>query len=168
MMLTDIVLAFPILLLAISLTSLLGASLLSCILGVSLAGWAVWTRMARGMIISTREKEYVQAARVMGVRGMKLTFQYILPDLWPSIITATCLHAGTLLVLISGLSFLGFGSGPQHPELGSMMRDARMYLTTAPWVLFGPGFMIIWCVSGFYVLGAGLRKHFQIRDRFNW
>jgi ABC-type dipeptide/oligopeptide/nickel transport system permease subunit len=49
-----------------------------------------------------------------------------------------------------------------------MMRDARMYLTTAPWVLFGPGFMIIWCVSGFYVLGAGLRKHFQIRDRFNW
>ncbi len=168
MCMTDIVLAFPLMILALSLAGLLGASLGSCILAIGLAGWGVWTRLARGMILSTREKEYVKAARVMGIQGVRLTLSYILPDVLPSIITAACLHVGTLLIFISGLSFLGFGPGPELPELGSMLRNARIYLASAPWTLVTPGVMIIWSISSFYVLGSGLRRHFQIRDDFVW
>ena len=72
------------------------------------------------------------------------------------------------MVFISGLSFLGFGPGPEIPELGKMLRNARMHLYSAPWTLLSPGIMIFWCVSGFYLLGAGMRRYFQIKEEPGW
>jgi len=149
----DLVLALPMLILAVAATGVLGPSLGSAILGVILAAWAFWARFVRGLTLSARQKDFVGVSRIAGVRGLSLVRRYILPEIVPEILTTASLQAGGMIVTVSGLGFLGLGAAPPQPEWGAMLREARIYFVQAPWMMLAPGAAVSLSVLAFNLLG---------------
>jgi len=162
MRLTDIALAFPMLILAVVITGILGPSLKSTVIGMALAAWAWWARFVRGIILSAKEKEFVTGGRVIGVHGYRLVRHYILPQLLPPLWVAASLNAGNMIVAISGLSFIGLGAQPPAPEWGVMLKEARIYLSAAPWMAIAPGLGVTLSVLSLNLIGEGIRDLYQI------
>lgn len=154
--LIDMALALPGLIIALVFAGLLGASMQSLIAGLVLATWAWWARLVRGLAISAQEKEFVLAARVAGVRGLRLLVRYILPQLKEPILAAAALKTGRIILAFSGLSYLGLGPAPPAPEWGSMLQEAGIYMTRAPWLMLAPGTAVTLTVLALNLLGEGL------------
>ena len=159
---TDIALAFPMLILAVAITGILGPSLKSTVIGMALAAWAWWARFVRGIILSAKEKEFVTGGRVIGVHGYRLVRHYILPQVLPPLWVAASLNAGSMIAAVSGLSFIGLGAQPPAPEWGVMLKEARMYLSAAPWMAVAPGLGVTLSVLSLNLIGEGLRDLYQI------
>ena len=161
----DIVLAFPFLILALVLTGMMGTSLKSLILGVGIAGWAWWARFVRGMILSAKEKDFVKATRCMGLSRVRIIRRCIIPQILPPLLVSVSLSAGKMLVVISGLSYIGLGVQPPTPEWGMMLKEARLYMDRSPWLILAPGTAIALSVLAFTLIGEGLRDYFQVRPK---
>lgn len=164
----DVVLGFPFLILALALTGMMGTSLKSLILGVGIAGWAWWARFVRGMVLSAREKDFVRAGQAMGLGRFRIVRHYILPQILPPFLVSVSLSAGKMIVVISGLSYLGLGVQPPAPEWGTMLREARLYMSRAPWLIIAPGTAVTLSVLAFNLLGEGLKDYFQVRPAGQW
>ncbi len=153
----DVLLAFPGILLALAIVSVLGGSLFNVIIAVAISSVPVFARIVRGSTLETRKLEYVDAIRALGASDFRIIFKHILPNVSSPIIVQATLSIATAILSASGLSFLGLGAQPPTPEWGAMLSDGRNYLFNAPHVAFYPGIMIVIVVLAFNILGDGLR-----------
>lgn len=154
----DIVFAFPGIILAIALASVLGPSRGNLILCLTLTSWAGYARMVRGEVMSLRNAEYVEAARALGLSTPRIVLRHLWPNIAsPLLVSATFGVAGTVLAEAS-LSFLGIGVPPGTPSWGGLLSFGRDVLIEAPHVAAFPGLAIMLTVLGFHLLGEGLRR----------
>jgi peptide/nickel transport system permease protein len=157
MRLMDVLLAFPALLLAITVVTVLGPGLINAILAISVVTIPAYARVVRSSVLSVREQDFVAADRALGVGNLRLLFNRILPNsLTPLVVQAT-LGVATAVLEIAALSFLGLGVQPPTAEWGSMLASERNNVFTAPHLVFFPGLAIMWNVLAFNLLGDGLR-----------
>jgi peptide/nickel transport system permease protein len=157
--LTDILLSFPSILLAIAIVTVTGPSVPSVMVAVGVIEIPVFIRLTRSMVLSIREQEFVQTVRAFGATPGRIIFRHILPaSLAPVVVQAT-LSIGTATLEAAGLGFLGLGAQPPTPELGTMLSDAFKggYSLTKPWTIMFPGLFITLTVLAFNLLGDGLR-----------
>lgn len=161
----DLMLAFPGILLALALIAILGSSLFNLMLAVGIAAIPEYTRVVRGSVLSTREMEYVTAARVTGAKDHAIILKHILPNVLPPVIVLATLGIAGAIILGSTLSFLGLGIKPPTPEWGNMLADGRSMLRHQWWVSFFPGLAIMLTVLAINLLGDGLRDALDPRLR---
>ncbi len=156
MRLSDMLLAFPGILLAIALVAVLGPSLNNVVLALSVIGWVGYARLVRGQILKVRQMEFVTAAEALGARSPRIIFHHLLPNvLSPVIVMATLGLAGAILAE-AALSFLGLGVQPPTPSWGAMLTTGRQYLGLANHLAIYPGIAIMLAVMGLNFLGDGL------------
>jgi len=157
MRLMDIILAFPSLLLALVLVAVLGPGLLNAMIAISIVNQPHFVRLTRAAVMAEREKEYVVASRVAGAGTFRLMFKTILPNcLGPLIVQATLAFSAAILDA-AALGFLGQGAQPPTPEWGTMLAEAREFISRAWWVVTFPGLAILVTVIAINLMGDGLR-----------
>lgn len=157
MRITDILLAFPGLLLAIAVVAILGSGIINTMFAIAFYSVPYITRIVRASVISIRELEYIQACEVIGCSNFEIIFYHILPNSMSQIIVNTTLRLGTAILTSSSLSFLGLGVQPPNPEWGAMLSRAREALQSTPLAALVPGIAITLVVISFSMLGDGLR-----------
>lgn len=155
--LTDIMLAFPGLLLAIGIAVAIGPGLITLYIALSFVGWAEFARLIRGVVISLKEQGYVEAAKVVGASNLRIVLRHIFPNLFPIIMVVATLRVGSFILSEASLSFLGLGAQPPTPSWGSIVSTGSNFILTAPWFSIFPGLAIAIVVIGFNLLGDGLR-----------
>ncbi|AKB72229.1 ABC transporter permease [Methanosarcina mazei] len=158
MRMTDILLAFPNIVLAIAIVGVVGPSPAGIILSFSISGWAKYARMIRGSTLSLKNSGFVEAARALGASDRYILFRHILPNSYGPIIEIATLGLGSRIVAISGLGFLGLGIQPPTPELGAILKDGLVYLQTAPMMALSAGGMIMLFVLATNLIGSELRS----------
>ena len=156
MRLADVVLAFPSLLLAMVMMYTLGASLLNMFIALSIINWAGTARVVRAQTLSLKEKEFMEAARSMGVSRFKIVFRHILPNCLPNLIVLFTLDIPGAIMWESSMSFLGVGD-PNAASWGLMVSQGKGYAYMCPWLILAPGLAILVTVMAFNFLGDGLR-----------
>lgn len=157
MRIIDLWMAFPFLLLAIGIVSILGPGLANTMIAVGVGGIPGYCRVTRGSVLSVREKEFVEAGRALGLDELRLLLRHVLPNVLAPIIVLSTLTLGGSILGASALSFLGLGAQPPTPEWGFMLNNARGFLHEAWWYPLFPGLTIMLMVLGFNLLGDGLR-----------
>jgi peptide/nickel transport system permease protein len=157
MRLMDILLAFPSLLLALGILTVLGPGVLNAMLAIGIVAIPVFARVMRASVLSVRELDYVAASRALGESGAGLLFRRIVPNALTPMIVQGTLGIGGAVLEVAALSFLGLGVLPPDPEWGSMIGEERNQLFTAPHLVFFPGIAITLTVLAFNLLGDGLR-----------
>ncbi len=153
----NITLAFPPLLLAIAAMAALGPGLTNVIVALSLVSWPSIARLVRGEVLKLKNKDFVVAARALGVKDIAILFKHILPNCVAPILVAGTLGIATAILNESALSFLGLGVQPPHPSWGAMLGRGRDYIWIAPWLTTIPGLAILITILGMNLLGDGLR-----------
>ena len=153
----DVQLALPFILVALTFISILGGGLSNIILFMIVSQWVQYARLVRGMVLSVREREFVQAARSFGVRDFAMIRHHILPNIIGPVIILMTLNVANNILLESSLTFLGLGVDPLIPSWGGMLADGRTYMQTAWWVSVFPGVAIMLTVLGLNLLGDWLR-----------
>jgi peptide/nickel transport system permease protein len=153
----DVQLALPFILIALTFISILGGGLANIILFMIISQWVQFARLVRGMVLSVREREFVQAARAFGVRDFSMMRHHILPNVIGPVIILMTLNVANNILLESSLTFLGLGVDPLIPSWGGMLADGRTYMQTAWWVSVFPGVAIMLTVLGLNLLGDWLR-----------
>jgi peptide/nickel transport system permease protein len=164
MRLMETVMAFPTLLLALLIVTIVGVGLEGAIVSVGLASLPRFAVLTRGSVLSVKEKEYVEAAQVIGQSRLKILLKHVLPNCLAPLLVLATLTLGNSILIVSGLGFLGLGARPGEPEWGVMLSNARGFLRSAPHVAMFPGLAIAWTVLGFNLLGDGLRDVFDVRQ----
>lgn len=166
MRLLDVLLAFPAILLAISIVAVRGPGLGNTMLAVAIVGVPGYARVVRSLVLSLRERVYVDAARMVGVSDARIIFFHILPNSLSPLIVQATLGVGGAILFAAALGFLGLGVQPPRPEWGAMIADGLPFLRQAPHMVFFPGIAIMLTVLGFNLLGDGLRDALdpQLRD----
>ncbi|GEM87700.1 ABC transporter permease [Meiothermus granaticius] len=157
MRLTDAMLAFPFLVLAIALAAVLGPSLQNTLLAIGIVTTPVFARLVRGQTLAERPREYVQAALALGVGDGRMLLRHLLPNILGPLIVQVSLSTAAAVLAEATLSFLGLGIQPPTPSWGSMLNAARGYLAYAPWMAIFPGLAIFLAVLAFNLIGDGLR-----------
>ena len=157
MRLMYILLAFPGILLALAIVSVLGGSTINVTIAIAIGALPQFARIVRGSTLTTKKLEYVDAVRALGARDGKIIFQHILPNIMSPIIVNTTIFIATAILSAAGLSFLGLGVQPPTPEWGAMLNDGRNYMYQAAHITFFPGIMIVIVVLAFNLFGDGLR-----------
>ena len=153
----DVLLAFPSLLLAIAIVTVLGPGLINALLAIGIVSIPAYARVMRASVISLREMDFVSATRALGGSNMRILFQRILPNALTPLIVQGTLGIATAILDAAALSFLGLGAQPPTPEWGAMLGAERNQVFTAPHLVFFPGFMIMITVLSFNLIGDGLR-----------
>ena len=161
----DIMLAFPSIILAIGITTILGPSITNLMIAVGIVYVPQYARLARSSVINLRDTEFVEAARALGTSTGAILGRHILPNILAPLLVQATLGVATAELEAAGLSYLGLGARPPMPEWGAMLNDARDYWLSAPWALIFPGVSITILVLGFNLLGDGLRDALDPKDR---
>jgi peptide/nickel transport system permease protein len=152
----DVFLAFPGILLALALMAVLGPSLSNVVIALSLTGWVGYARLARGQVLSLKERDFVAAARASGATDGRIIFRHILPNVAAPLSVQATFGLGAAITAEAALSFLGLGVQPPTPSWGSMLNEGRQFLLLAPHLTTFPGLAIMLTVLGFNFLGDGL------------
>jgi len=163
--LVDIQLAFPTILLAITLVAVLGSSVPILIFVFVVSGWVRFVRVIRAQTLVIRETQYVEAARATGATRLHILGRYFAPNLLTEIIVLANLELARIILLESGLSYLGLGVQPPLPTWGNMLSDGRLYISSAWWFVTIPGLAIMILVLGMNLFAEGLRSVYDARDR---
>jgi len=159
--LTDMVWAFPPLILALGLISAIGAGLVNVVVAIALTGWAPFARITRAKVLSMKEREFVEAGVAIGETDFNILIRYLLPTiLAPNLVLAT-LTIPAAILMTSALSFLGFGAQPPSPDWGAILNEGREFLRDAWWISTFPGVAILITTLAFNFLGDGLRDVFD-------
>ena len=161
----DVMLAFPGILLALGIVSVLGPSLHNLMIAVGISAIPFYARLVRSSVLVAREQLYVEAARVIGVPVPVILVRHILPNVVSPIVVAGTLGMGTAILTAAALSFIGLGSQPPTPEWGRMLSEGRSYLRDGWWISTFPGLAIMLTVLGVNLLGDGLRDVLDPRLR---
>lgn len=157
MRLMDILLAFPGILLALAIVSVLGGSLVNVIIAVGIFSVPAFARIVRGSTLQVKKLEFIDAVRALGASDIRIIFKHILPNILSPIIVQATMRIATAILTASGLAFLGLGAQPPDPEWGAMLSDGRTYMHNAGHMVLIPGMMIVVVVLAFNIFGDGLR-----------
>lgn len=161
----DVMLAFPGILLALALVSILGPNLPNLMIAVGVSSVPSYARLVRGSVLSAREQVYVEAARVIGARDITIMRRHVLPNVVAPVIVVATLGVAAAILWAASLSFLGLGSQPPTAEWGRMLSEGRNYLREQWWIATFPGLAIMMTVLGMNLLGDGLRDTLDPRQR---
>ena len=153
----DIMLAFPSILLAIAIVSVLGPSLQNALIAIAIINVPNFGRLIRSKVLSIKEDEYITAAKGIGMRDVRILFSHILPNSMAPVIVQGTLAIATAILEAAALGFLGLGAQAPMPEWGKMLADSKNYMQSAPWTMIFPGMAIMLTVLGFNLMGDGLR-----------
>jgi ABC-type dipeptide/oligopeptide/nickel transport system permease subunit len=164
MRLTDAWLSFPFLILAIGLVTILGPSLTNATLAIALGATPTYIRLTRGLVLATREEDYVQGARAMGAGDLRVMRRHVLPNIVSSILVQATVSIPAAIIAEAVLSFLGLGVQPPTPSWGTMLNTAQAFLETAPWMAWWPGLAIFVLALSFNLAGDGVRDVLDPRD----
>ncbi|MBG9943743.1 ABC transporter permease subunit [Brevibacillus formosus] len=154
---SDVMFAFPDLLLAIAIVAILGPGLTNVVVAVAVFSIPSFARLIRGNTLAAKEAVFVEAARSMGAKSSRIMFRHIFPETVSSMIVFFSMRIGTSILAASSLSFLGLGAAPESPDWGAMLSMGRDYLATSPHVVIIPGIAIFLTVLAFNLVGDGLR-----------
>jgi peptide/nickel transport system permease protein/nickel transport system permease protein len=164
MRISDMMVAFPGMVLAIAIAGILGASLKNAIIAVSLVSWTKYARLARSLVLKIRHRDFVDAAIVTGSKTPYILYKYMLPNVIPTLIVTAATDIGSMMLELAGLSFLGFGAKAPTPEWGLMLNESRQYFQACPWTMIFPGLAIFIVVVVFNLLGDSLRDILDPRE----
>jgi peptide/nickel transport system permease protein len=165
MRITDIFFAFPALILAMAIAGALGPSLQNALIAISAVTWPVYARLLRGQVLAMKEREFILAARAVGVPQPQIVRRHLLPNMLAPLLVQISFDMCGAITAVAGLSFIGFGAQPPTPEWGVMISEARNYMATAWWLGTFPALAIMLVVGGFNLLGDGLRDLLDPRLR---
>jgi peptide/nickel transport system permease protein len=165
MRITDIFFAFPALILAMAIAGALGPSLQNALIAISAVTWPVYARLLRGQVLALKEREFILAARTVGVPEWRIVLRHLLPNMLAPMLVQASFDMGGAITSVAGLSFIGFGAQPPTPEWGVMISESRTYMATAWWLGTFPALSIMLVVGGFNLLGDGLRDLLDPRLR---
>jgi peptide/nickel transport system permease protein len=157
MRIVDVLLAFPPLLLALAVTGMLGPGLTNLAIALVAVYWVEYARVVRGLVLSVRERPFVESARAIGQSRSRIAVRHVIPNVISPVIVLATLRTGQLLLTLAGLSFLGLGIQPPTPEWGAMLSEGQSFLASAPQLMVYPGIAITLVALGFNLLGDGLR-----------
>jgi peptide/nickel transport system permease protein len=164
MRLTDVLMAFPYILLAIAIVGGLGPGLRNAMIAIAIVGFPLYTRLVRGVVLSLREREFVEAARALGAGHRVILGRHILPHLVSPVIVAFSLDVGVKILATAGLSFLGLGTQPPTADWGSMLATGRQFVVLSPHVALLPGLAIFVIVLALNMVGDALRDALDPRS----
>jgi len=165
MRLTDILMAFPYILLAIAIVGGLGPGLRNAMIAIAIVGFPLYTRLVRSVVLALREREFVEAARALGAGDPVILGRHILPHLLSPVIVAFSLDVGVKILATAGLSFLGLGTQPPTADWGSMLATGRQFVVLSPHVALLPGLAIFVIVLALNMIGDALRDLLDPRAR---
>ncbi|HEU5103047.1 MAG TPA: nickel transporter permease [Roseiflexaceae bacterium] len=165
MRITDIFFAFPALILAMAIAGALGPSLQNALIAISAVTWPVYARLLRGQVLALKEREFVLAAKTVGVPEWQIILRHLLPNMLAPLLVQASFDMGGAITAVAGLSFIGFGAQPPTPEWGVMISESRTYMATAWWMGTFPALAIMLVVGSFNLLGDGLRDLLDPRLR---
>jgi peptide/nickel transport system permease protein len=154
---TDAMLACPFLILAIAFAAFLGPSLTNAMIAIGVTAMPIFIRLARGLVLSIKVEDYVEAARAVGNPHLRIALRHILPNAVAPLMVQATLAIAAAIIAEASLSFLGLGQQPPAPSWGSMLNVAKNYMEQAPWMALWPGLAIFLVVLAFNLLGDGLR-----------
>ncbi len=157
MRILDVLLAFPFLILAIAIVSVLGPGLTNAMLAIAIVSIPAYARVVRSSVLSIREQSYIEASRALGASSTQILIGRVLPNALPPLIVIATLGIATAILDTAALSFIGLGAQPPQPEWGSMLAGERNQVFSAPHLVFFPGLAIMFTVLAFNLLGDGLR-----------
>jgi peptide/nickel transport system permease protein len=159
MRIADVQLAMPFMLMALTFIAIVGPGLSILISLMIIAQWVQYARLVRGLVLSLRDREFIQSARAIGVSRTRIIFKHVLPNIIGPIIVLMTLNVANNILLESSLTFVGLGVDPTIPSWGGMLADGRTYVQSAWWVSVFPGFAIMFTVLGLNLLGDWLRDY---------
>ncbi|MCK4398464.1 MAG: ABC transporter permease [Methanophagales archaeon] len=165
MRIVDVLLTFPGLILALAIIAALGPGIFNAGIALVVVGWAGYTRIVRGSVLSVKEKEFVEGVRALGASDFYILVRHILPNVIAPVIPLAMLGIGYVILAVAGLSFLGLGAQPPMPEWGAMLNDGRAFMRSAPHLMIFPGLAIMVTVLAFNLVGDGLRDALDPRAR---
>ena len=157
MRVTEFFLAFPQIIWALALTSVMGRGLVNCVLALALTWWAQYARLMRGQVLTVRQREFVTASRALGQREWWILLRHVLPNCVSPVLVKATIDISLAILLLAALSFLGVGAQPPLPEWGAMVTIGRKYLLDYPWYATFPGLAIFVVVLALNILGERLR-----------
>jgi peptide/nickel transport system permease protein len=157
MRLVDVLLCIPTFFLILMVIAFVGPSIINVMVVIGLTSWTDLSRLVRGEVLSLKEREFVQAAKVIGMKDSRIILKHILPNAMGPILVQATLGIGGVILLESSLSFLGLGVQPPTPSWGNMLQEGKDHLTDAWWLVTFPGLAIFITVLGYNLLGQGLR-----------
>ena len=163
--LTDAFLACPFLILAIALSAFLGPNLTNAMIAIGVSATPIFVRLTRAQVINVKVEDYIEAARALGNRPLRIAWRHVLPNVLPPLIVQATLAIAAAVIAEASLSFLGLGQQPPAPSWGSMLNTAKNYVDNAPWMAIWPGLAIFLLVLSFNLLGDGLRDVLDPRQR---
>lgn len=165
MRITDVILSFPGITLALLLAYVMGRGIFSAALALSFTGWTSMARIVRGVILSEKSKDYVIAARLIGKNDFQILFEEIMPNCMYPVIIQAVMMMGTVIISLAGLSFIGVGVQPPEPDWGVIIAEGRQYLLEYPWLSILPGILMITVVLAYNLVGDRLRDALDPRLR---
>ncbi|PTM38816.1 ABC transporter permease [Bosea sp. 124] len=154
---TEAMLACPFLILAIAFAAVLGPSLTNAMIAIGLSAVPIFVRLVRAQVMSVKAEDFVEGARAVGARDLRIVVRHILPNILSPIVVQSTLFMAQAIILEAALSFLGLGQQPPSPSWGQMLNVAKNFMDQAPWMSVAPGICIFLAVLGFNLLGDGLR-----------
>ena len=164
MRLTDAWLSFPFLILAIGLVTILGPSLSNATLAIGVAATPTYIRLTRGLVLGSREEDFVQGARALGAGDLRVMGRHILPNIASALLVQATVSIPGAIIAEAILSFLGLGVQPPSPSWGTMLNAAQQFLESAPWMAWWPGLAIFSLTLSFNLAGDGLRDWLDPKD----
>jgi len=165
MRLTDIFFSVPYLVLAIAIGYALGRTITSMVIALIIVWWPLYARYTRSVTLQVKEMTFIEAARAAGASNYKIMFRHILPNALPPVLVQMSMDLGTIMLVISGLAFIGFLPVANIPELGYLTTLGLNYINTAPWTVLVPGVFIVIFAVAVYLLGMGLMDVINPRRR---
>lgn len=154
---TEAMLACPFLILAIAFAAVLGPSLTNAMIAIGLSAVPIFVRLVRAQVMSVKAEDFVEGARAVGARDLRIVLRHILPNILSPVVVQSTLFMAQAIILEAALSFLGLGQQPPAPSWGQMLNVAKNFMDQAPWMSVAPGVCIFLAVLGFNLLGDGLR-----------
>jgi peptide/nickel transport system permease protein len=164
MRLTDAWLAFPFLILAIGLVTILGPSLTNATIAIGLGATPTYIRLTRGLVLATQAEDYVQGARALGAGDLRVMIRHIVPNITSTLLVQATVAVPAAIIAEAVLSFLGLGVQPPSPSWGTMLNAAQQFLEAAPWMAWWPGLAIFALTLSFNLAGDGLRDLLDPKD----
>jgi len=166
MAIVDLILSFPVLLLAIGVSVVLPPGIYTVMIAIAAVGWASFARLIRGYILILKEALFVEAAKALGCSQIRVLFIHLMPQCIPILLVLMGLKIGSYILTEASLSFLGLGAQPPAATWGSMVSANRSFISTAPWMVLFPGFMIAITALCFNALGDSLRDRYGLKIKY--
>lgn len=167
MRLSDMMISFPGMILAIAVAGVLGGSLINAMIALTIVTWTKYARLSRSMVLKVKKSVFVDAAIVNGGKPLHILMTHIVPNILPLMVVTAASDIGGLMMELAGLSFLGFGSQPPAPEWGLLLNEGRAQFQSAPWLMLFPGLAIFVTVVIFNLWGDALRDVLDPRQEGN-